>query len=153
MITPAEASIEITYGTEWYSLWSISKNIPSSQNRKQFLRYHKKSKYQFIMSKNQIGEQVQVFCKLNCKPSSIFISIVSGKNWTENVKIQWEYKTPTLKMQPNVTRLQISSIDSNYFNFDLYYRIFQNFDLRISILASFLRFHNFEQNKANVYCS
>ena len=47
-----------------------------------------------------------------------------GKNWTENVKIQWEYKTPTLKMQPNVTRLQISSIDSNYFNFDLYYRNF-----------------------------
>jgi len=75
------------------------------------------------MSKNQIGEQVQVFCKRNYA-LSLVASFISGKNWTENVKIQWEYKTPTLKIQPNVTRLQISSIDSNYFNFDLYYRNF-----------------------------
>ena len=78
------------------------------------------------MSKNQIGEQVQVFCKRNYA-LSLVASVISGKNWTENVKIQWEYKTPTLKIQPNVTRLQISSIDSNYFNFDLYYRNFSKF--------------------------
>ena len=108
-ITPKKAKIDLIYGTEWYSLRYPSKDLQNSiDNTEEFLRYKSSSNsnYQYVMSKKQLGSSVQIFC---------------NHYNTEPVEVKWEYKTPTLRNEPNVTNLEVE-VSQKYFDFKTYYR-------------------------------